>query len=362
MKILVLATDYPRPDGYVAQYFIHTRNIEYVKKGLEVTVMSFSTPIAYCIDGIQVITKNNVDVSNYDIVVSHAPNLRNHYLFLKRNMGKIKNLIFFFHGHEVLKSNEIYPEAFHYVTKSSKLKKVTQNIYDEIKLSILRNFIEKHIYKIEMVFVSEWMQDMFDKYIKLKLPKEIVNKKSHVIYNSIGSIFEKQRYDTVIEKKYDYITIRNMLDKSKYGIDIVVSLAEKNKQSKFCIVGKGEFFNHYKLPQNIVLIEKHLTHEEVIEFLNQSKVALMPTRADAQGVMACEMATFGIPLITSDIDVCRQIFSGFDNVKLISNNSFSKMDVDKFMVELNINSKDIPKKFLVESTINKEYELFNKVI
>ena len=34
----------------------------------------------------------------------------------------------------------------------------------------------------------------------------------------------------------------------------------------------------------------------------------MPTRADAQGVMACEMATFGIPLITSNIDVCKEVF------------------------------------------------------
>ena len=43
-------------------------------------------------------------------------------------------------------------------------------------------------------------------------------------------------------------------------------------------------------------------------------------RADAQGVMACEMATFGIPLITSNIDVCKEVFEGFENVAFIDNN------------------------------------------
>ena len=31
------------------------------------------------------------------------------------------------------------------------------------------------------------------------------------------------------------------------------------------------------------------------------------------------MATFGIPLITSNIDVCKEVFEGFENVAFIDN-------------------------------------------
>ena len=40
----------------------------------------------------------------------------------------------------------------------------------------------------------------------------------------------------------------------------------------------------------------------------------MPTRLDAQGVMMCEMATFGIPVLTSDIDICQELSQVFKNM------------------------------------------------
>lgn len=44
------------------------------------------------------------------------------------------------------------------------------------------------------------------------------------------------------------------------------------------------------------------------------------TRRDTQRVMSCELATYGIPLITSDLPVCRERFSRLDSVSFISNN------------------------------------------
>ena len=46
----------------------------------------------------------------------------------------------------------------------------------------------------------------------------------------------------------------------------------------------------------------------------------MPTRTDAQGLMMCEMAALGIPVITSDIPVCHEVFDGFSNVIFLNNN------------------------------------------
>jgi len=86
----------------------------------------------------------------------------------------------------------------------------------------------------------------------------------------------------------------------------------------FLIVGKGEYFRHYKKANNIQRIEARLKKEEIIPLLQQSRCALMPTRTDAQGVMMCEMASIGMPLLTSDIPVCHEVFDGFDNVRFFS--------------------------------------------
>jgi len=200
------------------------------------------------------------------------------------------------------------------------------------------------------------MYDMFIKFIKIN-PIEI-EKRTHIIYNCIGEVFEDSQYNNKHTKVYDFITIRNMLDKSKYGIDIVTRIAENNPQYKFCVVGKGEFYKYNNKPNNLIWIDKNLSHEEIITYLNQSRCALMPTRADAQGVMACEMATFGIPLITSDIDVCKEVFEGFKNVAFIDNDN-EYIDIEPILKKLeSIGEIKKNEKYCAKNTVHKEIELF----
>lgn len=44
----------------------------------------------------------------------------------------------------------------------------------------------------------------------------------------------------------------------------------------------------------------------------------MLTRRDTQGVMSCELVTYGIPLIMSDLPVCREIFGKIPSVAFIN--------------------------------------------
>ncbi|MBA1334149.1 MAG: hypothetical protein HPY66_1633 [Firmicutes bacterium] len=362
MKLLVLATDYPKPDGYVASYFIHTRNKMYYENEIEVSVINFKATKDYIIDGINVYSLKNYKrkriYENFDILISHAPNVRNHYIFLKKYHKRFKNIIFFFHGHEVLQSSKVYPKPYFYSKKGSQLWHIINDLYDRFKLMIWRKYFVKLAYKSQFVFVSEWMHNMFIKFVRID--PDLIKKRTHIIYNCIGKIFEIEKYDKNSQKEFDFITIRNILDKSKYGIDIVTRIAEMNPRFTFVVVGKGNFFKYNNKPKNLIFIDRHLTHEEIIEYLNRSKCALMPTRADAQGVMACEIATFGIPIITSNIAVCREVFDGFENVQYIDNES----------VEINIEplfkkrkeSKHKNTKYFAENTIGKELELFHKIL
>lgn len=363
MKILVLATDYPKLDGSLDCFYIHSRNKWYFQKGIDVSVLSFGAENDYEIDGIKVYTletyKNELKDLEYDILLSHAPNLRNHYRFLRKYDEDFDNIIFFFHGHEVLITSEIYPKPYIYDKKKSSISGVASKAYDKFKLLVWREYFKKIAYKSQFVFVSNWMYEMFIKYVKIA-PK-IIEGRKHIIYNCIGERFENISYEIDVEKEYDFITIRNNLDGSKYGIDIVNRIAENNPQYKFCVVGKGEFYKYNKKPNNLEWINKNLTHEEIIFFLNKSKCALLPTRTDAQGVMACEMATFGIPLITSNIDVCKEVFEGFKNVAFIDNNE-ENIDVRPILKELeSLEKEEKNKKYFVENTVGEEIKLFKRV-
>lgn len=356
-RVLVLVADYPRPDGSVALMYVHVRNLFYMKHNIEVTVLNFASKEDYIIDNISVITLKTYEKNNlsYDIAISHAANIRNHYVFLKKYQQKFPKLIFFFHGHEVLRINKEYPRPFKFTKKKSVIRRSFQDIYDTVKFLMWRKFYQKLTYKSEFIFVSKWLYKKFLHYLKIN-DREI-NQKVHIIHNSVGRIFEEKSYDQTEEKIYDFITIRSNMDASKYGVDIVNSLAYSNPTLKFLIIGKGKFFDYIDKAPNVTWINKTLQHSEMIKYLNQSKVGLLPTREDTQGVMTCEFSAFGLPTITSNIEICHEIFGNSNNVSLISNEN-SKIDLKEVMN--NLIDKSCGKKeqtYFVKNTTQKEVDL-----
>ena len=109
------------------------------------------------------------------------------------------------------------------------------------------------------------------------------------------------------------------MDSSTYCIDLVCKLAENNPNFSFLIIGIGTFFRNRCKPNNITWIDKYLKHEDILNCVNHARCALMPTRRDTQGVMSCELVTYGIPLITSDLPVCREIFGKISSVAFMNN-------------------------------------------
>ena len=362
MKILVLCANYPTLNGGISLNYVHTRNISYKTRwNIDVTVINFKTHISYVKDGIKVISlndfKNNKNVK-YDILVCHAPNLKDHYMFLRKYEKLFSNIVFFFHGHEVMKLTKDYPQEYFY-KKKNLLTDFIILVYDYMKFKMWKKYIQSKLYKLHLVFVSEWMYDVFLTNISIK--EQLLTNHVSIIYNSVSKNYETLRYDINSPKEYDYITIRGNIDTSKFAIDLVNKFALANPSKKFLIVGKGEFFNYYKKADNIDRIELYLNQDEIIELLNKSKCALMPTRCDSQGVMACEMATFGIPLITSDIYVCRAVLKGFSNVGLISNSSDGS-DLDEITSIISPCVEKVNNRFFEDETVGKEVELFQRIL
>ena len=317
MKILVCSTSYPTLDGKRAMNYVHSRCLYYVQNGFDVVVLNFSCKYKYQYEGINVISINEYSVSptEADIIICHAPNIKNHYFFLKRYGKLYEEIIFCFHGHEVLHINNYYPKPFEY--KYNSFKYFFQKYYDDFKIVLWKKYFINNRNKCYFIFVSDWLKNAFFKEFSLEESK--FDDKVEVISNGVGYFFEQNTYKKK-NRKYDFITIRQYIDEKNYCIDVVRKLALLYPAYSFCLIGKGQYFNHYSLPNNIDFIEKELTHIEMKEYIDSAKFALLPTRHDTQGLMACELATYGIPLITSDIPICKEIFDTCPNVFFINNN------------------------------------------
>ena len=360
INALVAVADYPSPDGNVSLMYVHVRNKQYIQNGINVTVLNFKTGIDYVIDNIPVITldtyiKNRIQ---YDILICHAANIRNHYHFLQKYEKRFGKIIFFFHGHEVLRVNKVYPKPYTYMAERLD-KRIIRGIYDIFKLWLWRKYLTGILGKTYFIFVSKWMLEQFLDFVKI--PYERMENICSITYNCIGEVFEKAIYDKNCVKKCDFVTIRNYMDGSKYCIDFINELAKKNPDMSFLVIGKAHFFEHYAKADNLAWIDTTMDHTQIVEILQTARCALMPTRTDAQGIMACEMASIGMPVITSDIPVCHEIFDDFENVAMIKNDDLS-VDLEGICAKL---EKGLPykknEKYYNKNTSAKEIELIRRI-
>lgn len=360
MRVLVLITDYPRPDGSHAYMFAHVRNLYYRKKGIDVTVLNFGCYADYYIDDIRVISENTYkqEHQHYDIAISHAANIRKHYLFIKKYERNFSKFVFFFHGQEILYLRKNYSLPYPYMARRGFRTSILQDIYDWIKLRLWRQYYKKLAPKSEFIFVSQWLKEKFKTNTKLS-DKDLLYH-CHIINNSIGKTFEDNSYDYQKNKKYDFVVLRTELDLSHRCIDLVSELATKYPDLKFLVIGRGKYFQYYEKPENVEWIQRSMGHDEMLEFLDESRCGLLLTRQDTQGVMTCELAAYGMPVITSDIDVCHEFFDEIPNVALISNEL--NQDIRQIVRQL---SENLPykkfDKYFSDNTIFKEVVLFNKI-
>ena len=359
-RYLILSTDYPNLQGGLALAYIRTRNVYYRSKGIDITVLNFATKENYIIDEINVISlkwyKRHHTELHFDILICHAPNLRDHYIFLKKYDKLFSKVVFFFHGPEVLKINKVYSPPYPYIKRNYIMLK-SQDIYDDFKFLMWRLYIKRRHNKSYYIFVSKWMRDEFIKWVKPN--PTYLEGRDFITYNCVGELFEREQFNHTTQKKYDFVTIRANLDGSKYCVDIVNELARRHPEYKFLLVGCGDFFNHYDKAPNLEWRNCRLQHKEIINVLNSARCALMPTRTDAQGVMMCEMAAFGMPVITSDIPVCHEVFDGEPNIGFIDNN----LDID-LLIEEYLKIKDIRYKsnrYHKENTCDAELSIFNVI-
>lgn len=363
MKVLVLCEAYPNEVGSKALAFVHVRNRHYIEHGIEVVVLSFAAKGSYDLDGVSVVSPSGFSAmrnkGDFDVLICHAPNIRHHLRFLSKYGALYPDKVFFFHGHEIRHLVTSYGEPYLFERKNA-AGRVFQELYDRIKLLAWRRyFLNKGRYD-KLVFVSGCLKSEFCHNTGIS-PAAIAGR-SFIIPNCVGKEFEERSYDCSGQRQFDFITIRNNLDASNYCVDLVNELANANKDLTFLVVGRGVFFEYYEKAANIEWMDAALSHKEMADLLQISRCALMPTRVDAQGLAMCEMATFGIPLISSDIEVCHEVLSCFPRVCLLDNDNASECNLRECLLKLEaIPYSNKVRNYCFEETVQKEIKLLESM-
>lgn len=352
MNILILTEDYPCEKNPYALSYIHTRVSAYIKHGLKCTVLSFRAQRDYVFEEVSVVSSIS-NIERFDLVVSHAPNLRHHIRFLNSNIESISKLVFWVHGHEVMNVFSQYPKPYKWAYRQ-RLNRIAHLLYSPLKLRLLRYFLEKfcRVSSVHFVFVSGWMKNVFFSNI-FRLPDYSFS----VINNPVNPVFTDQPYEFDSEYSPKKGVCIRPWDNSKYAIDMVVDFFQNNPELKCDIYGRGSFPKRNHTPQNVVFYSKFLVQSELSALISKYDFAVLPTRLDAQGVFACELATFGIPLIVNDIPIMREMLEGFSNVVFIDDADFSKGFDTRRLAPSNISNN----RFCIDQIVRQEIALMRDI-
>lgn len=361
-SILVLVQGYPSEADRYNLAYVHTRLLLYRQAGLELRVLNFGTDAAYEYEGIEVLSEKDWLAARRreDLLISHAPNLRNHLRFMLRYGRRFRRWLCFFHGHEVLLKARYYPAPYDFSPRSGKMWHLADQGYDLLKLRLWRQLFRRWLAqdKLALVFVSRWMREAFEACVGLGA--ELIDPHAEIIPNSVHPAFLQSQWQAPADPVADFVTIRP-LDNPKYAVDQVSTLARQHPQLRFHVYGRGQYFVHHPPPANLQWFDKFLKPEEMITLLPRYRAALMPTRLDAQGVMMCELASFDMPLLTSDLPICREMLDAFPRVGFLPED-LQNADLSAVLTQVSAQHSAPDRQiFAPERTVGRELELIRRL-
>ena len=306
MRILIVAPGYTSAAEKYVYTFVHTRARGYIRSGDKVHVFvpptftsSIHSPkrnsLSYIIDGVEVskASWNNFPkvVSDFEpeVIAVHAPK----GLWLNHILKARKPLVSWVHGAEAL-----IQAFFHYYFPFSFCANVSKGlsiVTDFLKLTLLRRFL---LMSNAVVYVSQWMRKVVEKYIRVQHPA------AFVIPNPIETNMFRRTDFNVEARRNKGITLRAF--GWKYGLDTAVLAYSKLEETCLTIIGMGplegylrKLANEYK--SNVEIKTEVISHDELPAVFNEYGYFVAPSRTEAQGVTMCEAMACGLPVIATKV-------------------------------------------------------------
>lgn len=118
------------------------------------------------------------------------------------------------------------------------------------------------------------------------------------------------------EKKYDICLVNRLVayKKTDVAVDAIAIVKKDLPELKAIIVGQGPERANLEKQVTKLNLQNHITftgfvkdHKEVLSYILNSKIFCFPSSAEGFGIAPIEAAALGVPSITSDIPVLKEI-------------------------------------------------------
>lgn len=292
--------------------FVHTRNCEYLRIGVEVEVfVPARVDSTYEIDGVPVRCTAAVTIAKammvegFDAVFIH---LLHHSIVGDLDGGVIYDSVlkidlpclFFIHGIEVQKVTKSRPEDI----DKSKPRSVARALYRDLwAFPRMKHTIRRAIdasQRIRFVCVSQWMREDVERSIGFSIAQ-----RSTIIPNGIDTrLF---RFQDRWQDRHKMLAIRPLILRGKYAVDLAIDAmaALRDSSVDLTLYGKGsekqlilDYVKKRNLSDRIVVKNAFVAHADLPGIHGQYGLYLAATRMDAQGVSMCEAMASGLPVIS----------------------------------------------------------------
>lgn len=302
--VIIVSHVYPGGRRAYGGQFIQTRVLGYKDAGLNVAVIeadpynkSLSREV---IDGVDILRVNlsgldkALELSRMRILGVHFPE-RPIWDVIKF-YAKDTPILAWVHGYEARDWRELeynFTEA-----QRRELRPRLDRANSERRATLREMFAHRNV---TMVFVSEYMKGVAEKFVGAKAPQSVV------IHNPILQSQYRYRPKSAEDRKR-ILWVRSF-DAHNYSNDLsrdfVLALSRKPyfKDVAISIFGDGKHFEAITQPlrrfENVTIQRRFLTRDEMAEQHRRHGVMLVPTRWDSQGLTAGEAMSSGlVPLTT----------------------------------------------------------------
>ena len=372
---LLITPGYPSLENKYNTAFVHTRVKSYLNSGMNVDVIvcnELSNLSLYEFDNIKIFKcsfyhlRELLKVKHYSKILIHFFNDQYANVLESIDLSNTK-LYFYLHGAETLywdwpKIASQYFEEPAVITNKMKKQFMVKDYFIK-KYNNLKN--------AKWIFVTNWTKEHCEELLDIKF-----NNWDVIPCLIDTDLFKYDKKDPELRKKI--FVLRKFDDINSYSLDTVVriilelSRRECFKDLQFDIYGDGSMHDRILAPlrkfDNVNIVKKFLTHEEIRKVHTEHGIALFPTRFDSQAVSSCEAASSGCAVVTSNIPGVRQFIPDDLGVLCDVENYKEYADViEKMYYDSNYfqevgerESQSVQSKFDYSHTIQKDIDLYKE--
>jgi len=304
-SILLVVPGYPTQAKPYNNMFVHSRVKAYRDQGLLVDVFSIGQHKETTVyEGIPVefgtpkTLALRLRSTRYAKILVHFPIAKT--LKVLKKEAPLTPLVIWIHGYEAIhwRRRVLFFEPKH-------IHRLLGYIpINWLQRSSLRRFIQNSQAKLHLVFVSNWMREIFVLDVRVDLSQI----PSSIIPNAIDTdTFQYVPKDQ--DSRFRVLSIRPYSSR-KYANDLSVEAVLKLSKMPgferfhFTFYGQGRLFkplmDRLKHLDQVEIHETFLSHDQIRDLHRSHGVMLIPTRQDSQGVSMGEAMSSGLVPITSN--------------------------------------------------------------